>query len=440
MGIDWFINPSDKKEKQTKTRIFVYVSLFAMLNLFGIYLIDYVGGIESDFPFLSFAIGIGIMLLLFKITNSFFAVGNIFAAALCFVLFKLGLETGGIFSEDIHCLYIVPLIAFLIVGPRSGFFWLFITICLTVYTFIIADTPEHIAVFRNQTHEFPKVYYLMICFVNLILTSSFLTIFHLQYKKLIRKFKRNQNDLEQQAKQLKEIEQKLLTSNAALDQYAYTTAHDLKQPIRTIHSFTGLLAKELNSENPRVDKKEEYLEIIQKSSSNMNQMVSDLLEYSTLSNIGNSNNKLVDISLVIDNVTTNLKDLINSTGTKITIEPMPTLKGNQVQLNQLFLNLIYNALKFRSKERSPEILISHKPKNDFHHFIIKDNGIGIAKKNLSEIFSPFKKLHSQRDFEGSGIGLATCKKIIELHDGKIWAESKLDMGTSFHFTISKHLT
>jgi len=222
LGINWFVNPTDKREIQTKTRIFVYVSFFAIFVLVFLYFLDQFGGTYSRFPFLQFAAGISILLLLFKVTNSYFVVGNIFAGALCLTLFSLGLTTGGIYSEDIHCLYVIPLITFLIVGPRTGFFWLFVTISLTLYTFAIADTPDQIQNFRNQTQGFPKVYYLSICFVNLILTTAFLTIFHFQYKKLIRRFKKYQKELELQASQLKDTEQKLLKSNAALDQYAYT--------------------------------------------------------------------------------------------------------------------------------------------------------------------------------------------------------------------------
>ena len=129
---------------------------------------------------------------------------------------------------------------------------------------------------------------------------------------------------------------------------------------------------------------------------------------------------------------------INSTKTKITTKNLPSnLVVYDTELRQLFQNLITNAIKFRKEEVTPEIEISSKLVKGYHYFAVTDNGIGIAEEHQNKVFKIFKRLHNRSDYEGTGIGLAHCQKIVELHGGKIWVESELGKGSSFNFTIPK---
>lgn len=439
MILDFFIPSRHLVENQIKTKTFVYVLLFCIFGTIILFGLNQTIGFQSNFPFLLLASELLILLLFFKYSGSFLITGNLIAGSACYVLFSLGLTTGGIFSEDIHCLYLVPLLAFLIVGIKSGLFWLTVSIALAFYSFHLADTIPTISMYRNQTNQFDKTYYLINTIVNLLVVSSLLTVLHYRHKNQINKHKINQEELEFQTEQLQETKDKLLKSNAALDRYAYSTAHDLKQPIRTIHSFSGLLAKELEKDKPRKEKENEYLKIILNSSANMNKMVNDLLDYSTLSQIDIQKFDLVDLNEVMSIVIINLKESIRSTKTTFGKITLPTILGNKIQLIQLFQNLVYNAIKFKTKDRAPIINIGFREEDRAHILSVSDNGIGINNIYISAIFIPFKRLHGGNEYEGSGIGLATCSKIVENHDGKIWADSIKGEGSTFYFSVSKNL-
>jgi light-regulated signal transduction histidine kinase (bacteriophytochrome) len=127
--------------------------------------------------------------------------------------------------------------------------------------------------------------------------------------------------------------------------------------------------------------------------------------------------------------------VIRETGAEITSDPLPVITGYPTEMKQLFQNLLTNAIKFRKKEVTPKIRISVKKNKNAYEFSFKDNGIGIDKKHSDRIFIIFQRLHSRNEYQGSGIGLAHCKKIVELHGGRIWIDSKPDEGTKFLFTI-----
>ena len=439
MKFNWLIPNLGDKEKNTRASIFVYIIIFTILLLLGLFLINHIYSINSSFPFLPVIILEIIIVFLFRFTGSFLITGNILALCLTYAMFNLSTKTGGIFSEDTHSVYIIPLIAFLIAGMRSGLVWFIAAFCWILYSHYLAGSPDQIDYFRNQTKQYDKNYYLVISLMNLFLVCLSISILRIQYFKLFSKFEENENNLEIQKSKLEATQKELEASNKELDQYAHSTAHDLKQPIRTIHSFTSLLDKELKKPSSNDSKIEEYIDIVKTSASNMNQLVIDLLEYSQL---GHSDKKILgDVSLekVIDNIQNNLRDLIVNTNTSLNIPSLPTVYGSRIHLNQLFQNLISNSIKFRAENKDPIISIRIKETDTDYIFSLSDNGIGIKEANLDAIFTPFKKLHSASQYEGSGIGLATCSKIVEMHGGKIWVESKIGKGSTFHFNIKKKI-
>ena len=169
----------------------------------------------------------------------------------------------------------------------------------------------------------------------------------------------------------------------------------------------------------------------------MSTLVRALLDFSRLGR----NKKLahVDFKKIITNVIADLQMIIKKSNTTIDVGEMPELNIYEIEIGQLFQNLITNAIKFQKKDTSPKIKIRSKKVNEKWHFSVSDNGIGIAPAHYERIFDIFQRLHNNNEYQGNGIGLANCKKIVELHQGKIWIESTLGKGTTFNFTIS-HLS
>ena len=251
--------------------------------------------------------------------------------------------------------------------------------------------------------------------------------------------KQTQQKLEDKINELnsknKELE-KYTDANVQLEHFAHTVSHDLREPVRTMNSFAQLLLRRYGK---KLDEDAlEYLDFIVTGASHMNKMITDLLEFSSLSHKEDHIEEQVDIENVINITLASLNELIQQTEAKTTIlDPLPTVKGDKTKLHQLFQNLISNAIKFRKKDVAPQIDIAVKERDQYWLFSIQDNGIGIATENLSKIFVLFRRLHSKRVYPGSGIGLSLCKRVVEQHGGRIWVESKLEEGSIFYFTIAK---
>jgi PAS domain S-box-containing protein len=238
--------------------------------------------------------------------------------------------------------------------------------------------------------------------------------------------------------ELKEIEEELARkslelehSNNELQNFAYVASHDLQEPLRTISSFTSLLQKR-NKDNLDQDSGE-FMGIIIDASKRMKSLIEDLLEYSQ---VGKQKLKKVDLNETINNIISNLKTIIQENNAEIIYENLPVIKAVPSQMVQLFQNLIANSIKYRS-EKDPVINIKAEQSENEYLFSVADNGIGINKDYFEKIFIIFQRLHEKSKFSGTGIGLATCKKIIDLHKGKIWLESEEGKGTTFYFTIAK---
>jgi len=222
--------------------------------------------------------------------------------------------------------------------------------------------------------------------------------------------------------------------NKELEQFAYIASHDLQEPLRTINSFIYLFKKEYQG---NLDKNADvYIEHMVTASTRMQDLIIGLLEYSRTGK--SSEKEQINCNLLMDEIIEDLRLVISDTDSKIIYDKLPTISGYRVELKQLFQNLLSNAIKFINKNMSPEIDITVVAIDNFWRFSFKDNGIGIDKNYLNEIFIVFQRLHSRSDFPGSGIGLAHCKRIVELHGGKIWADSEPGNGSTFYFTLLNH--
>ncbi|MBL7920038.1 MAG: PAS domain S-box protein [Bacteroidia bacterium] len=231
-------------------------------------------------------------------------------------------------------------------------------------------------------------------------------------------------------KHIKALENK----NKELEQFAYIASHDLQEPLNTIHSFIHLF--EIENKIKLDDEAKAYLGYIQKSAERMTELITDILEYSRIG--GKSQTDIVDCNKIVKDVLDDMKASIAETKTSIEIDNLPTIRAYPVELRLLFQNLISNAIKFRKKNMDCIIKISYKKGNENHHFTVQDNGIGIDEKYKDKIFIIFQRLHGTKQYEGTGIGLAHCKKIIELHHGNIWLESQPGSGSKFHFTLPEN--
>lgn len=234
----------------------------------------------------------------------------------------------------------------------------------------------------------------------------------------------------------KEYADDLKKKNTEMEQFVYVASHDLQEPLRTVSSFVELLKKHYKGETDENATK--YMNFITDASARMQQLVKDLLEYSRLGR--ERILEPIDCNHVVHQVLSDLTTAVQESHAVINIDLLPTLSGYATEMKQLFQNLISNSLKFRKQGKPLVINISAMPREDHWQFEVVDNGIGIEERNWERIFIIFKRLHTKNEYQGTGIGLAHCKKIAELHNGRIWVNSTLGEGSTFYFTIKKRDT
>jgi PAS domain S-box-containing protein len=244
-----------------------------------------------------------------------------------------------------------------------------------------------------------------------------------------------QKILEKQRKRAEEAlaqrARELARSNAELEQFAYVASHDLQEPLRMVASFTQLLAKRYNDKLDADGR--DFIAYAVDGATRMQTLIADLLNYSRVGTRGKPFQS-VNCDAILERVLVVLKPAIKESGAVVRHDPLPTVSGDEMQLEQLFQNLLANAIKFHS-ETPPLIHVSAEHIGKEWNFSVRDNGIGIAPEYTERIFMIFQRLHTKAEYPGSGIGLAICKKIVERHGGRIWVNSESGTGTSFFFTI-----
>ncbi len=233
--------------------------------------------------------------------------------------------------------------------------------------------------------------------------------------------------------ELEQAKNKLELKNKELKQFAYVASHDLKQPLVTISNFVNVLQKKY--ENTFDDNATQMFSFIMDASERMNQLINDLLDYGSLGQ--KEKMTFINCNEILKEVQQDLATAIKQSNSTIIIDQLPTIKGYKTSIRLLFQNLISNAIKFKKPDTHPIVKISAS-EDIYWTFSIEDNGIGIAEENTQKIFNVFKRLHSRSEYEGTGIGLAHCKKIVDLHKGKIWVTSTVGKGSTFVFTIPKN--
>jgi len=248
-------------------------------------------------------------------------------------------------------------------------------------------------------------------------------------------------ELEDNIQKLKQADEKLVgyasdlkNSNSSLAQFAYIASHDLQEPLRTSSNFAQLLQRQYKG---KLDEKaDQYLVFIREAGDRMKTLITDLLEFSRIG--ATKELEKVNTGEVMQEVLADLGAAITEAGADIQSGQLPVISGYRTELKQLFQNLVINAIKFRKPNTHPQIRICGEIKEGSGKFAISDDGIGIERQHSEKIFGVFQRLHNRNEYDGSGIGLANCKKIVEMHKGNIWVESEFGRGTTFYFTIPQN--
>ncbi|MEJ2718216.1 MAG: ATP-binding protein, partial [Deltaproteobacteria bacterium] len=242
---------------------------------------------------------------------------------------------------------------------------------------------------------------------------------------------RMQDLLRSRAEELALVNKDLVRSNRDLEQFAYVASHDLQEPLRNVAGCLQLLEKKYK--NSLGSDADQYIYYAVDSAVRMKALIQDLLTYSRIGTRGKPPAP-IDCEQILKRALRNLASAVADAGAAITHDPLPTVMGDDVQLLQVFQNLIGNAIKFRGGE-PPRVHISARKNASEWIFSVKDNGLGIESRYLNRIFAIFQRLNKRSDYDGTGIGLAIVKKVVERHRGRVWVESEVGVGSTFYFTI-----
>jgi len=269
---------------------------------------------------------------------------------------------------------------------------------------------------------------------NLLHTTSNIISNAFERRLFINKLKRKNIELKKSYGDIEIKNNKLNESIEELEEFAYITTHDLKQPLRTILNFVHLFS--ISKQHLLDDEAKLFLKFISDSSTRLDNLINDMLNHSVIGKTGGTK-EWIEVGKLIDHVISDLNAQIQESNAQIEYKDLPKINGFRSELNSLFQNLISNAIKYSKQDEKPNIEISYSSKDNDWVFSIKDNGIGFDPKFNNKIFSIFQRLENASNISGTGIGLAHCKKIVELHGGKIWAESEPAKGSTFFFTLPK---
>lgn len=235
-------------------------------------------------------------------------------------------------------------------------------------------------------------------------------------------------------KKMQDTQKVLQEKNDELSQFAHVIAHDLKEPLRSMQAFADLTISKYKESIP--EKGQEFLNHIKTSSKRMALLLDSLLEYAQIGKDKQKSN--FSVNELMQELEQDLSQLLTESKAQIQYDHLPEITAYEFEFKQLLQNLIANAVKFKKENEKIKVEIKANEKPQHWEFLVADNGIGIDSKHQEKIFTIFHRLHKNK-FPGTGLGLANCKKIVEMHNGKIWVDSIVKEGSIFYFTISKEL-
>ncbi|MFK7906557.1 MAG: ATP-binding protein [Chitinophagales bacterium] len=288
-----------------------------------------------------------------------------------------------------------------------------------VYTYVLQNGPIN-AGSRIYIGEY-------INFIIALATAANLS--HSLYEELKIYEKRNTDALEE----IRQSNIQLQNKNEQLENLIYVTSHDLQEPLRNIRNMANLVVQTVKNDDEQT---KQSIQFLNDSTDRMSNMIESIMKYAKIGH--EQAPEWVDVDALLHEVKLDLGLQIKETNTVIEYEKIPKILAYRSELRSLIQNLLSNAIKFRHADRNPIIKISYEKSEDCYTFGVVDNGIGVDKKHSDTIFQMFKRLHTQRKYNGTGIGLAHCKKVVELHEGDIWVESNKPNGSIFYFTIKRY--
>ena len=288
----------------------------------------------------------------------------------------------------------------------------------------------------HKDQRLSALYIIILCgaIAFLLLTALFMFWLYKKQQSYNRLQAERAASMAEQNAALATANQQLKAANEELEQFAFLISHDLKAPLRTMGSYASLIErryKNLLDEEGRT-----FLRYITEDAKHMYVLLEDILNYSRL-NKAKPVAGAVDLNQTVRQAIRQLSGTMKEKRANVECRQLPTVPGNETQLLQLFQNLLDNALKFNPSGTQPQVQITATEEAEHFRFCVQDNGIGIAPAMQAKIFAPFKRLHNRKEYDGTGVGLAICQRIVERHGGTIWMESDGQQGTSFFFTIGK---
>ncbi len=389
-------------------------------------------------PVVAFTLIVVVLTGLFRRFGNMILSGNLLALFIWLVLSESMLRTGGLYSDNLLWMLLVPVIAFLFTDTRWGAAWAILVVA-TLGGAYVAELRADVS-YRYASLHFEADYYFLSYLglftglfgvIVLFVRGNDNVLAELKEKK--EALRREHAQVELQNERLRMQEGELTRSNRDLELFAYVASHDLKEPVRMVKAFSNLLDKSLGSSLDGADA--EYLGHITTGAQRMQAMLDDLLAYSRVGRERVSDRD-VDLNSIVEVVRNNLRVPLDESGGAIEAGPLPTIRAKNVQVVQVVQNLVANALKFREADRVPHVRIRQLAgTRDELGLEVADNGIGIAEKDIPKIFGVFQRLHSRAKFEGSGIGLATVRRIVDDWGGRVEVSSEVGRGTSFRIWI-----
>ena len=246
--------------------------------------------------------------------------------------------------------------------------------------------------------------------------------------------KRNDETLRELNERMSKTIEDLAKSNIELEQFAYIASHDLQEPLRMVTSFLSQLEKKYDG---KLDEKgKQYLNFAVDGAVRMRKVILDLLEYSRAGK-ADTKTEQVDLNQLVSEVLKLNSTAIQEKNVAVSVDKLPVVSFSRISMQQIFQNLIGNAIKYQGENKSPKVTISCRESDDFWEISVSDNGIGMEDRFFEKIFVLFQRLHNREEYSGTGIGLSICKKIIEGSGGRIWVDSEPGGGSTFYFTIKK---
>ncbi len=319
--------------------------------------------------------------------------------------------TGGIYSSFIFWTITLPVVATLI-AIRVGLIYYTTILAIIIYFGFLILNEQGFETPNVIPKDFQTTYNIVINQVLIMISMVAILIFY---------YAQNQS-----------YNQRLKISNENLERFAAVASHDLKAPLRNIVSFTQLLKRKLKKQED--EGIVEYLGYIEQNGKQMNQLIQGLLNFSKLEKVQRIDFETVDLNEVLTEVQHHLKTDITNKKATILATNLPTIKANKLQISQLFQNLISNGVKYNQSE-SPKIHVTYQQENRQLNLFIQDNGIGIEEAYFDKIFEMFSRLNTAAEFQGTGIGLAICKKIALLHGGDLSVFKSSAQGTTFKLSL-----